>query len=125
MPAIRRTAARSVARTTRSQGPEINVELRFREVSRQGGSAVSFDLEVHPGSAVSMEIVPSPVTSSNTVERTFYGAQSQYFRGLRVASERPEFVFTNAQGTHVAATIHLGTGRPVVMDGDVERIRVR
>ncbi len=125
MPTVRRTTVRAAARTTRSQGSPISVELRFREVSRQGGNAVSFDLEVHPGSAVSMEIVPSPVTSSNTVERTFYGSQSQYFRGLRVASERPEFVFTNAQGAHVSAMIHLGTGRPVVMEGDAEHIRVR
>ncbi len=127
MPAIRRTVSRTASRTTtaRTLGTAINVELRFRGVQRNGGSSTTFDVEVHPGSAVHMEIVSSPVSSANTVERTFYGSQSQYFRGLRVDSERPEFVFTNAQGAHVAATIHFGSGRPRAMEGDVEHVRVR
>lgn len=120
MPATRKTAARG---TAKGSGP--TVELRFRGVQRQGGNAVMFDLEVHPGTATKMHIHASPVTTADTVERVFYGSMSQYFRGLRVSSERPEFVFTDANNTSVTAEVNLGTGRPRVIDGDSEHIRVR
>lgn len=126
MPAIRRTSARTVSRTlTRRLNSTIQVELRFRSISVQGGNAVSFDVEVHPGTAVEMAIHASPVTTANTVERTFLGPQTQYFRGVRVDSECPEFVFYDAQGAHIGAMIHLGSGRPEVIEGDTENIRVR
>jgi hypothetical protein len=119
MPATRKVTARA---TTRGSGPV--VELRFRNL-RQGGHAVTFDLEVHPGTAAHMAIHASPVTTADTVVRAFYGSMPQYFRGVRVNSECPEFVFTDAGGTSVTAEVHLGTGRPEVTDGDVEHIRVR
>jgi len=119
MPTARRTTARA---TTKGSGP--TVELRFRGL-RQGGHAVTFDLEVHPGTATHMAIHSSPVTTSDTVEITFYGSMPQYYRGVRVNSECPEFVFTDANGASVSAEVHLGTGRPEVTEGDSEHIRVR
>jgi hypothetical protein len=119
MPATRRVTARN----TKGSGPL--VELRFKNVQRQGGNAVTFDLEVHPGTAAKMSIHSSPVATAETVDRVFYGAQTQYFRGIRVASERPEFVFTDIANVAVVAEVNLATGRPHVLDGDAEHVRVR
>jgi len=126
MPAVRRTATRAVSRTaSRAQGSPINVEVRFRNVSRLGGTMTKFDLEVHPGSAVSMAIHASPATTADTTERSFLGPFTQTFRNLRVNAERPEFVFHDARGGEVAAVIHFGSGKPRAMEGDVEHVRVR
>jgi hypothetical protein len=118
MPAVRKPTRA----TKGGAGP--TVELRFRGV-RQGGHAVTFDLEVHPGTAAHMAIHSSPVSTADTVEITFYGSMPQYFRNVRVNSECPEFVFTDAHGASVEAEVHLGTGRPEVTEGDSDHIRVR
>ena len=101
------------------------VEMKFKNLTRIGGSDVAFDLEVRAGDSTDLAIVNPFMPDNPIFEHDILASATCQVRAVRVSTLRPMFVFTGNAGITASVQVDLGSGRPRVMGEPVGNVYVR
>jgi hypothetical protein len=117
------TAAKGAASRTVAAGPPI--VMTFSHIARAGGHEVIFDLEVRGGAATDMAIVSPFLQDRSLFEKDLLTPATNQMRGIRISTDRPQFLFSNANGVLLSVQVDLGSGKPRVIGTPAGLVTVR
>lgn len=108
-------ASRSTTTAARVGGPPI--EITFKHIEKLGGSELLLDLQVRGGDATHMEIMSPFLQDRVLFEKPLLAPAATRLGHIRVSTHRPIFVFSNATGEILRATVDVSSGVPRLVGG--------
>ena len=120
--AKQRAATSSTSRTSASSSP---ITLAIKDVERASGHEYVLDIEIRPGDATRLKIVNQFLQDRPLFEKAMNTPATNAMRDVRIASDRPIFLFLGASGELGRVQVDLGAARPRVIGTATGNVTLR